>query len=285
MCEHYDKYKDLDTGTVNADLPSWMTYSSMQDHIASMADVSSMPGELEIAATSKVLERSIVAINTEYVIIQRYGETDFGNTQPLFILFRSVGEDVGHFDCVLHRLQLQREAGPSTENAMTSSPADDNAPHRVENLIQTPSTSCSDQQTRNLIRNLSPLPKLSSKRPRTRKAEEAAILTSSPYKSRLLIKQRSKATMKKKVWENQNKPTNKKRRKVGKSNKSRQQDMSDDEDEDWPCLICCEPYSSTRPGDVGLWVQCQLCLHWAHEECTPGQPQFVCPNCDSNDSD
>ena len=102
-----------------------------------------------------------------------------------------------------------------------------------------------------------------------------------------LTKQKSKATIKKKVWRNQNKLTNKqktkKRERLEKSNKSRQQDMSDDEDEDWPCLICCEPYSRTRPRDV--WVQCQLCLHWAHEECTPGEPQFVCPNCDSDDSD
>uniref|UniRef100_UPI00358F33D8 uncharacterized protein n=1 Tax=Myxine glutinosa TaxID=7769 RepID=UPI00358F33D8 len=55
------------------------------------------------------------------------------------------------------------------------------------------------------------------------------------------------------------------------------------EEEDWPCLICCEEYSRARPREV--CVQCQLCLHWAHEQCMPGLAQFLCPNCESDVSD
>jgi hypothetical protein len=60
--------------------------------------------------------------------------------------------------------------------------------------------------------------------------------------------------------------------------KQRVDDLSTDAEEDWPCLICCEPYSRTRPNDV--WVQCQVCHHWAHEACTEGLPTFICQNCD-----
>ena len=75
--------------------------------------------------------------------------------------------------------------------------------------------------------------------------------------------------------------TTKKNRK-GKKKPKLEKDSSDEEN-DWPCLICCEPYSRTRPKDV--WVQCQRCHHWAHEACTEGLPTFTCQNCDSDYSD
>ena len=47
-------------------------------------------------------------------------------------------------------------------------------------------------------------------------------------------------------------------------------DLSSDEDEDeeWHCLICGEPFSKSRSREV--WVQCVLCRDWAHRECTEG---------------
>ena len=48
-----------------------------------------------------------------------------------------------------------------------------------------PSTSTSSQGIREIIEGLSPLLKLSFKRPRTRTTESAAVLTSSPYKASL----------------------------------------------------------------------------------------------------
>ena len=50
------------------------------------------------------------------------------------------------------------------------------------------------------------------------------------------------------------------------------------------CLICCEHFSNSRPGDD--WVECLTCKHWAHELCTTGEDIFICQNCDSdNDLD
>ena len=41
-------YQDLDMETMNTDLPSWVTYTSMADRIAAMTAPLSMPGELEL---------------------------------------------------------------------------------------------------------------------------------------------------------------------------------------------------------------------------------------------
>ena len=46
-------------------------------------------------------------------------------------------------------------------------------------------------------------------------------------------------------------------------------ESSEEKDEEWPCLICGEPFNNSRSRE--LWVQCQECHKWAHNECTPGQ--------------
>lgn len=70
MCEHFEEYEDLDTETINADFPRRIRFGSMTDCIASMADPTAMPGELEIMATSKVLQKPILILNTANVVIQ-----------------------------------------------------------------------------------------------------------------------------------------------------------------------------------------------------------------------
>ena len=47
--------------------------------------------------------------------------------------------------------------------------------------------------------------------------------------------------------------------------------------EEWTCLVCCEPYANSRPREK--WVQCSSCKQWAHEECTPGELFYTCQNC------
>ena len=128
-----------------------------------------------------------------------------------------------------------------------------------------------------------PPPQVFPKRTRTRKTESAEVVTSSPYKAMLVEKRQSGILWRSALFKKRRKMSYGKK-KTKKSNKKRRQcDItgSSDEDENWPCLICCEPCSRTRPGDI--WVQCQVCHLWAHEECSPGLPQFVCPNCDSDD--
>ena len=46
------------------------------------------------------------------------------------------------------------------------------------------------------------------------------------------------------------------------------------------CLVCDEPLGNSRPGEK--WVSCTDCGKWAHEDCTSGDPCYVCHNCDSN---
>ncbi|KAL8563553.1 hypothetical protein ACOMHN_060869 [Nucella lapillus] len=52
MCSHFSDYADVDEHTLNADLPPWIYFSTVEKRIAAMAEPQSLPGELEICATS-----------------------------------------------------------------------------------------------------------------------------------------------------------------------------------------------------------------------------------------
>ncbi|KAK7478675.1 hypothetical protein BaRGS_00030060 [Batillaria attramentaria] len=280
MCDNYDEYKNLELQepeTLNADLPTWLRYSSMEDRIAAMADPLSMPGELEITATSKLLNRQIVVLNSDNTVVQRYGTDTL--TNALVVQYTSVGQDVGHYNCVLHRRgqetsRMAEAEIPTSEASSVPSPPPEQQPNPQ------PSTSTSSQGIREIIQGLSPLPKMQGKRTRSRKTESAAVLTSSPYKTALAEKQNAK-----KISTKQQPGRQRSKGKCGKNKKRRQgaKEQTSEEEEEWPCLICCEPYSRARPRE--MWVQCQLCQLWAHEECTPGLAQFICPNCESDYSD
>lgn len=49
--------------------------------------------------------------------------------------------------------------------------------------------------------------------------------------------------------------------------------------EEYFCLICCENYSDSLPGED--WIQCNLCQKWAHEKCISPRSRiyFNCTNC------
>ncbi|XP_064612056.1 uncharacterized protein LOC135476085 [Liolophura sinensis] len=138
-----------------------------------------------------------------------------------------------------------------------------------------------------LIRSLSPLPKLAAPRSRKRKSEEATLLTASPYKDQLVEKQNMKALKDKKGKSTgsrrKGKATTIKKPRGTKHQGTQCEDSDEDGDDQWPCLICSEPFSRSRSKEV--WVQCMCCEQWAHEECTAGDVCFVCPNCDSGDSE
>ena len=134
------------------------------------------------------------------------------------------------------------------------------------------------------ICSFSPRPKLSRPRPRTRKAESATVLTSSPYKLQLIEKraekeEKDKAIIKRRLITQKKKATKENKGRASKRSK-KTSDSSDGEDEEWPCLICAEPFTNSRHREV--WLQCQSCKKWAHKDCTPGSPYFVCPNCESD---
>lgn len=104
------------------------------------------------------------------------------------------------------------------------------------------------------------------KRARKRKTQNSEVITSSPYKKQLLDKNKTSKTSAK--------------RNVSKKSKEIPSPVSSD-DEEWPCLVCGEPYGNSRPSEK--WVQCNSCKNWSHEDCTPGLDWYVCHNCESED--
>ena len=155
-------------------------------------------------------------------------------------------------------------AGSSIAGASTAGPSTA-GPSTTGSSTQLPHV---DTTVSQVLQERSPLPRIAIPRPRTRKAETAACLTSSPYKRNLQEKSDGKRV----------KTTKKKQRMKAKS-KPIISDSSDDEE--WPCVVCGETFATSKPREK--WVKCQLCQKWAHEECTPGEMAFICPNCDSDD--
>src|SRR6218665_1003861 len=142
-----------------------------------------------------------------------------------------------------------------------------------------------------------------------RKRRHAAILTDTPEKRALEAEHENRKSAKKK-------PETKKSQ-VGKTNKSTGErnldkekktsivpkkqtvantkkciqekrkasspSTSEDDDDDCFCLVCCEPCSPVRKKKEE-WIQCVLCKKWSHVDCTDGTMNYICQNCDSDDS-
>ena len=47
---------------------------------------------------------------------------------------------------------------------------------------------------------------------------------------------------------------------------------------EWFCLVCDENYADSRSNEQ--WIQCQMCLRWAHTENTTGDDTYLCHLCD-----
>ncbi|RUS83570.1 hypothetical protein EGW08_008676 [Elysia chlorotica] len=58
--------------------------------------------------------------------------------------------------------------------------------------------------------------------------------------------------------------------------------LSDSDEDEYPCLVCGEDFSRSKPGEK--WVTCVACEKWSHEECTHGLGLYICQNCDTDDS-
>ncbi|CAG9792953.1 unnamed protein product [Diatraea saccharalis] len=69
-----------------------------------------------------------------------------------------------------------------------------------------------------------------------------------------------------------------------KKRKQKDNESGEDENEEWFCLVCVEPYSHSRSNEC--WIKCNKCQLWAHEACTPQEGiSYTCHNCESDDSD
>ncbi|GFR78121.1 jerky-like protein [Elysia marginata] len=56
-------------------------------------------------------------------------------------------------------------------------------------------------------------------------------------------------------------------------------ESSSSEDEENICMVCCESFDDSRPGEK--WIKCCDCGRWSHLDCTAheGKKQYICDNC------
>lgn len=171
--------------------------------------------------------------------------------------------------------------------------------------------SISNTPVSDIISSLSPIPKCEKKRKRARKVETAAVLTSTPYKTKILEKQRlteekiskkkitkqtyalkcTKQNSETKVMCRKDKRPAKRKlqlpkepviQKDGVSKKGnrmvKKSSAIQKNKEDYFCLICDELYIDPPLED---WMQCKECSGWAHEACTDGEQStgYECDYC------
>lgn len=146
------------------------------------------------------------------------------------------------------------------------------------------------------VSDLFSLPQASSKPLKRRRGQTSTILTDSPYKRELQSKATAPKGRKLKVTASEQKAISKPKCKsktalsTAKPKKKRKKAAvhasSDEEDEKWPCLVCCEPFENSRKGEK--WIRCTECKRWAHEMCAGVDRKsfsYICDNCESDDCD
>ena len=99
MREHLGQFPE--DALINADMPAYVHYSSFGERIQAMLEPKTMPGEYEIIATSKTLERVIVIEDISDTETNRYGCAYSDKGTPLVVKYTRLGNDVGHYECVL----------------------------------------------------------------------------------------------------------------------------------------------------------------------------------------
>ena len=204
------------------------------------------------------------------------------------------------------------------EEADDEAPEPNNAPTPGRAGVPQPSTSTEVSTTRS-PEDIRPYPKAAPRKENTRrgKSKKSTILTDTPERERAAqqiskkrAKTRERNVQEKKApkWklsleamakhgeaskENDSSRTNNEGTVKGKEKASskvalaqkrktpsvEQHADSDSDEEAWPCLVCCEPFGNSKPGE--RWVRCTGCKKWVHEACTGGDICYVCHNCDS----
>lgn len=165
---------------------------------------------------------------------------------------------------------------PSTSGSLSNPLPVDNSTSTVQNI-----SSDGIYFSPEIVR---PLPKAPPRKitGKENKKRKSAIYTDTPEKEAIRSEQNDK--QKKRVSKNitlseknQKKKSNKTSKK--KINLEKKPDTSEDDDDETFCLICLEPYSSSRGGEN--WVRCIQCKDWSHEECTKQDAFYICHNCES----
>ena len=91
MREHLSQFPG-EHALLNADMPAHIHYSSFVERIQAMSEAKTMPGEYEIIATSKALERVIATEDISGTEINRYGCVYSDKGTPLVVRYISTGQ-------------------------------------------------------------------------------------------------------------------------------------------------------------------------------------------------
>ncbi|GFR98888.1 hypothetical protein ElyMa_004513500 [Elysia marginata] len=101
MSDNMHFYSQLEKSIINADQPSACNYQRFLDRLRAMSEPSTMPGDLELNAVAMVMERQILVLDTNLVIITSYGHDRFPQSLPLAVRYTRLVPDVGHYDAVI----------------------------------------------------------------------------------------------------------------------------------------------------------------------------------------
>ncbi|KAK6959556.1 jerky protein [Biomphalaria glabrata] len=114
ICKNIEHYTDLDAATLCADMPH-AKFDNIFERLDSISRTNTMVGELEKIATTKLLRKPIVIMNATSKVVLKYGMNDFPSSPPVVIRFTNIGDDVGHYDCLIPSRQSKSKYIPVTE--------------------------------------------------------------------------------------------------------------------------------------------------------------------------
>ena len=133
MTDNYNDYKDLDLAVINSNMP--VQFVSVDERIIEMTDPKSLPGELEKVARSRVMKKKKCVLGVNNNEITSYGDDSF---PKLCVRFRNIGQDVGHYDCVVMKSRIEATCDlPHSQNQTRNHPPTPPR-RRVNDLLQEP---------------------------------------------------------------------------------------------------------------------------------------------------
>ena len=164
---------------------------------------------------------------------------------------------------------------PSTSGA---SDADSQPPTAPSASAITSSSSEASSGQHDVAELLSPV-KASASRKRSRQAQRAEVITSSPYKKRMMDKAEEK---KNKQQKKQNAEKQPKQKKKTQAQKRRHEEAPGEQpstsSQEVPCFVCGMLFRRS----CEQWIQCTVCKLWACVPCTDSdkkQASYVCDLC------
>ncbi|KAG8229654.1 hypothetical protein J437_LFUL008586 [Ladona fulva] len=137
--------------------------------------------------------------------------------------------------------------------------------------------------------DVKPIPKMKGPRAVTKRRRlGATVLTSSPYKNSLVDEKRKRDEKEKRQQMKMQGRHKKAVRSLAKMNIKKRTQSLDDESSDPEdgnnsnpeCIYCSDTYLRSAGGEG--WIKCQMCQHWAHEQCAgidDDDDIFVCDLC------